>query len=1403
MKRHILFVSLIAITVSTVAGPVELVNWTPGLIQGRFNSSWETMLPAYGSDYSDVVSGVLAANQKCSTSSLSFSDPISGKTYEWNYSNTTFAYWGYMYMVAGKTYTFGENFDDGAYLKIDGKVLINEGFDGWFNYAQFTPPATGWYEIDVRLTDAEGNKGGWGNNGWDNTLGFAYRADGGTAASPQSSWKRLMDPGDGSLLRTVGKENNVFTGEIPGVQVSISEEYEGCVNIDYSLDGVADVSQLKDHYIKMLATDTAGGTNIAMRSFKRIPVLKSGLCRAIWKKERDASAIPLGDISVKLYVELRGNYCVIDVSSGPDAEAYPVEYLNAIPGGTWPEEYKTEKIVLALYPASTYTMGSGTSEVGYNSTHDAPQHQVTISKAHYFSVFLTTQRQYELVMGNNPSFFTNHEFYATRPVEQVTWNMIRGDSSTYNWPNVRTIGPDSFMGRLARKSGFPNMDLPTEAIWECVCRAQSQTSLNSGKNLSSTTEDSNLNKLARYRYTAGGDAVRDYATADCNASYGTAPVGSYNANNAKIYDMHGNVYEWCLDWYQPRSSFSTAAVTDPVGPATGDARVCRGGCFTSNARWCRSADRNVRTAPGEADCARGFRICATVSETKIVAAIGDDCYSTVANALANANEGAEIVLLQDVDENVTIVLDACILNLNGYTINGNLYLQNMDATKTVTVKNGTISGAIDGVQGNAPGLNGLVYLENVNVPAVYGDGHAFKINGGNYGMLEAEDNCSFVIEGGDFEYFNHNRPYHPETYCDNFLIRGGHFSSNIDCRNYLDEGYVTKYSAVNTQYPISVVAKAGDESNEWFPLSNGIVAYLPMNGSAKDFSGNGNDGIVEGAMLTSNRLGQLNKAYAFNGEYDYIRIKNSPSIQGITNGMSLAVWLNIGDWAINDKGKQCPWVPIISNNDTTDESDNPLSVMFTRGGGGYADADSIRVNGYDGDYASIGGDLEFNRWFHLIVTIGAGKFSVYIDGELRGEQVFRNSWASSTNDVIIAKDPPGSTEWYKGSMSEFVLYDRVLLADEITQLANGGCPVAEACDISSAEITLAEDSFEFDGEAKCPAVTAVMLNGVALVNEEDYVVSYDSNVNAGTAKVVITGKGYYHGYAVANFSITTRALQDAEVGQVEEVSLVNGRFVVTLPVSGLSETDYHLEYESNDREGVATVKVVGDGNYSGVISRQFVIPFGVIIVSAKIRDNDSSVMDVTYRVASSTETVKTRALAFADGERSFAKAVRPETFIDDTMGNLGDAVAANENHNLSWRVSDDWGINLSKVKFEVLAVKRLLMPVRFVKIPGSDEHDALVFSVTEVSSAQVMDALFWLYANNTEGLTLENGVLKNGEVVLADGSIPAGAAATAYVYEKMGYQLLVGEELDYVNGVSRLNLQPDGIRQYAYKLVNE
>ena len=299
----------------------------------------------------------------------------------------------------------------------------------------------------------------------------------------------------------------------------------------------------------------------------------------IW--DLDTQGIKLQSTNVVFTVEYLPMYCVVDLSEGANSLSYPVTYMDAPPSsGFNTDEYKTTKLVLRRIDPGTFTMGSPSGESGRDSNET--QHKVTLTKSYYIGLFEVTQKQYALVMGSNPSYFSGDK----RPVEQVSWNTIRGNT---NWPASSAVSASSFMGRIRARTGLGDFDLPTEAQWEYACRAGTTTA-----------------------YSYGGSANGDYMWYSSSSSSQTHDVGTKKANAWGLYDMHGNVWEWCLDWYA--SNLGTAGVTDPKGASSGSLRVRRGGGWDSSAASCRSAGRYYGSPSGTDSYFQGFRLSRILSE---------------------------------------------------------------------------------------------------------------------------------------------------------------------------------------------------------------------------------------------------------------------------------------------------------------------------------------------------------------------------------------------------------------------------------------------------------------------------------------------------------------------------------------------------------------------------------------------------------------------------------------------------------------------------------------------------------------------------------------------------------------------------------------------------------------------
>ncbi len=220
------------------------------------------------------------------------------------------------------------------------------------------------------------------------------------------------------------------------------------------------------------------------------------------------------------------------------------------------------KMEFAWIPPGEFLMGSLGSET--SRSDDETQHRVTLSKGFWMGKTEVTQAQWERVMGSNPSYFKG----ANLPVETVRWNDCQ-----------------EFIGKINVKCEIGNWkaSLPTEAQWEYACRAGTKTRFNTGDT------EADLTRAGWY---------------GSNSDHKTHSVGEKEANTWGLLDMHGNVWEWCQDWF---GKYESGMARDPTGPSSGSNRVLRGGSWYCSSGYCRSAYR-YRFEPGDRDNDIGLRV---------------------------------------------------------------------------------------------------------------------------------------------------------------------------------------------------------------------------------------------------------------------------------------------------------------------------------------------------------------------------------------------------------------------------------------------------------------------------------------------------------------------------------------------------------------------------------------------------------------------------------------------------------------------------------------------------------------------------------------------------------------------------------------------------------------------------
>ena len=316
------------------------------------------------------------------------------------------------------------------------------------------------------------------------------------------------------------------------------------------------------------------------------------------------------------------DYMAVDISAAaqPDTQTY-YPAADFVPGGVTNSLYKTTTLLMRKIMAKDviWTMGSTTLENQNRQAAQEATHQVKLANNYYIGVYEITQSQWSQVATNNTTAVAN---YTTerfmRPMEKVCYNEIRNAANSttanaaYNWPN--DPNPSSFLGLLRSKTGI-DFDLPSEAQWEFAARAGNGVGYwGDGSGILNAALDANLNLLGRYLNNPTSNSSTSPAATISPSEGGSAIVGSYLPNAWGIYDMHGNVWEWCLDWYEDNINAHGGAVNiDPSAPAktlsgaSGSTRVRRGGSWNGAAGYCRPAYRNNLT-PTTRNAGSGIRV---------------------------------------------------------------------------------------------------------------------------------------------------------------------------------------------------------------------------------------------------------------------------------------------------------------------------------------------------------------------------------------------------------------------------------------------------------------------------------------------------------------------------------------------------------------------------------------------------------------------------------------------------------------------------------------------------------------------------------------------------------------------------------------------------------------------------
>ena len=403
------------------------------------------------------------------------------------------------------------------------------------------------------------------------------------------------------------------TGLVPSAYADVSVEDVRCVQ-RYPWNGLVDIEYTiacddpdAEIYVNPVGFNGDTGLTVFPTHFSgdgATNTVKAGMHTMVWDAKADlGNLFATKNFQIKLYAGKKlSRYIVIDVSGGTDAENYPIRH--SIEGPNLAEDTcRTTEIWMRLIPPGTFMMGSPEDELGRVETSSGDSLgeylcKVHISKPYYIGVFEVTQAQFSNIKGESALPSTSVlPRNPLCPVGGIPWEKTLWRDA-YVLATSMEADKNSFIGILRNRTQKYGFCLPSEAQWEYACRAGTTTALYNGYNLTSVNGDDNLSKIARYAVN-GGQPVR---------------VGSYEPNVLGLYDMLGNVSEWCRDKASRDPASRQSEMTDPIYDDGHDASnrgyIVKGGNYGDLAAVCRAAwrCRLYYASPGGW---LGFRLCAT------------------------------------------------------------------------------------------------------------------------------------------------------------------------------------------------------------------------------------------------------------------------------------------------------------------------------------------------------------------------------------------------------------------------------------------------------------------------------------------------------------------------------------------------------------------------------------------------------------------------------------------------------------------------------------------------------------------------------------------------------------------------------------------------------------------------
>ena len=366
-----------------------------------------------------------------------------------------------------------------------------------------------------------------------------------------------------------------------------------CVTVDYTLDAPAIVT------FDVLTNGVSIGAANVTHAYGDVNRLVQGGVRAIsWQAAKSWPGHMFSDDTVSVEVtawspDSPPDYMVVDLVTDKGARTYYTAPEHLPDGGLGNDKYKTDYLVMRriLAEGKTFRMGSPGDEPGRRPNEAL--HYVTLTNDFYMSVFELTQGQYKNVIGTLEACNNRYAYAATHPIDWIVYRRFRGEKKL--WPrDGHAVDPKSDLGMFRSTLNLQTLDLPTEAEWEFACRAGTLSARYDGTDFPASA--------AGIAWLGEGKKNQPHA------------VGLLKPNGYGLYDMYGNVDEYCLDYYAEESAHAVvgSTIVAPQGPATGTERVIRGtgSWWSDNGENARSAFRQSYTATGPWMCV-GYRlVCA-------------------------------------------------------------------------------------------------------------------------------------------------------------------------------------------------------------------------------------------------------------------------------------------------------------------------------------------------------------------------------------------------------------------------------------------------------------------------------------------------------------------------------------------------------------------------------------------------------------------------------------------------------------------------------------------------------------------------------------------------------------------------------------------------------------------------